>query len=105
MKPLTQTCEALLRKIGRTRNAGVVFLIGVFADSLDDADDSRGAWLRAKLARHARREAYALKSPWRKRSWSRMEWIGAWRQRLRSDVLVYFGRRKPKRLRPYDRYA
>jgi hypothetical protein len=94
MNPLTETCELFLKKIGRTRKAEVVFLIGILADALDDADHPAGKRVRRLLATHQRREDYAATANFGKRSfWTRPRFIGSWRQELRRKVGRMFGKR------------
>ena len=94
MKPLNETCRLLLNKIGRTRNADIVTLIGILADAMEEANHPYANKLRKLYQHHMRREEYAAlcdfsRSPY----WTRGEWIGSWRRVLRRRVGNMFGRR------------
>lgn len=94
MKPLPETCQQLLNKIGRTRNAAVVTLVGILADALDEAGHPAAKRLRNLWANHQRHEQHASNGDFSKRRrWARAEYIGSWRRDLRRKVGRLFGRR------------
>lgn len=93
MKPLNDTCRQLLNKLGRTHNAGVVLLVGLLADALEESDHPTAKRVRKLWLTHQRREDWAATHSFGKRTyWTRPLWIGSWRQSLRRKVGKIFGR-------------